>query len=362
MKSTKGFLISMWLGILVGAGLLIWTIFMAVDYSSKKNNGVNVQAAIEQVDYIRYKNGHPSVYGTAVYADSSGQLHRFNGYLGDFVDVGDKVSLIYEKDNPGSVIRENEALPWLPWVGGGMVLFCGAGLILFTFFRFDKKAVRCMQQTVSPDELSRIISEYMPQTRKKFITERSKNKHFDKLGCDTVLQRMIDSGDPVKQVYDHYQETLLSDDIRLGAVVNVTDRDIYSEMKDINSEDIENGYSRFTVPVFMIYGEDEYFNYHPNELLEIASRFSGAGFDFALDQQDSQFVEYILNRSSRPMGVRYQGHITNGRTVILTTVILSKSNLCNKKLCNKLLYLSVNGKYAAAVPAWYYSLWELSAF
>lgn len=363
MKSTKGFKIGLWIGAVVGVFVLIWTIFLSVDYSSKKSNGVEVQATIEQIEYTRRtRKGIVSKYGTASYTDTNGSIHYFNGFLGNYVNVGDKISVIYEKDNPDSVVRENEALTWMPWLAVGIIVFCGGGALLLTFFGVGKKSVHCAHQNVPPAELARVINEYMPQTRQKFISERSKNKHTDKLGCDTVLQTMLDSGDSVKQIYDNYQTILSSDDIRLGAVVSVTDRDIYAEMKDIMSDDIDSGRARFTVPAIMVYGADDYFNSHPDELMAIADRLSGNSYGLNVSQHDSELINYVLNNNSRPFGMRYQSELTFGHNVILSTVILSKPALCNKKLCNKLLYLAVQGQYAAVIPAWYYSLWELSAF
>ena len=358
----KWYTFSMWLGTIAGIVLLIWTLALSMDYENRKNNGTQVQATIEQIDYVRYRRGHPQVYGTAVYNDKNGVSHSFNGYLGDYVDVGSRIELIYENDNPDSVVRKNDALAWLPWAGGGLMLFCGTLAVLLTFFSAGKHTVRCVKQTVPPDELRRIVNEYMPQTKQSFISGRSRNKRRDKLGCDTVLQRMIDGGDPVRDIYESFHDTLMTGDIRIGAVVGVSDRDIYSEMKDIGSEEIESGRARFTVPVFMICGEDAHFNAHPDELLEIAGRLSGNLYGQELSQRDAGFIEYLRDASSRPMGISYRSALTNDRTVLLYTVILSKLTLCNKKLCNKLLYLAVNGKYAAAIPARYYSLWELSAF
>jgi len=174
MKSTKGFKIGLWIGAVVGVFVLIWTIFLSVDYSNKKNNGVEVQATIEQIEYTRRtRKGTVSKYGTASYTDTNGSIHYFNGFLGNYVNVGDKISVIYEKDNPDSVVRENEALTWMPWLAVGIIVFCGGGALLLTFFGVGKKSVHCAHQNVPPAELARVINEYMPQTRQKFISERS---------------------------------------------------------------------------------------------------------------------------------------------------------------------------------------------
>ncbi len=362
MKSAKGFMASMWIGIIVGVGLLIWSVIAVTNYNNLKDSGITVQASVEQIDKVTYKKGHPSTYGTAVYYDENGGRHSFNGYLGDFVDIGDKVSLIYENGNPDNVVRENPAISWMFWISGGLIVFCGGLLILLVLFRKDKKRISCMQQAVPPDELARIVREYMPQTKQKFIAERSKHKLLNKPGCDTVLQQMIDSGDPIRQIYDNYNEIISSNDIRLAAVVRVTDRDIYSPMQDIMSESVESGRSRLTVPAFMIYGEDDYFNEHPNELIAAAERLSGKQYGTVLSQEDSECMGFLSDNRSRPFAVRYCSELTRNRTVILNTVILSKPALCNQKLCNNLLYLAVSGQYAAVIPAYYYTLWELSAF
>ena len=177
-----------------------------------------------------------------------------------------------------------------------------------------------------------------------------------------MLQRMIDGGDPVKEIYDNFKDIISSDDIRLAAVIRTTDRDIYSPMQDIAGESVESGRSRFTAPVFMVYGEDEYFNEHPSELIAVAERLSGQQYGAALREEDVRCIGMLTDNSSRPFGIRYRSELTMNRTVILNTVILSKPSLCNQKLCSRLLYLAVSGKYAAMIPAYYYTLWELSAF
>ena len=360
MKSTKGVKAVLWFALIAGIVGFVWSLFIVTDYNYKKDNGIQVQATIERIDSVSFLRGRS--YGGAVYEDENGYSHIFEGYLGKRVKIGDEISVIYETANPDSVVRENPFISWTLWIAGGTIIIFGGMLILITFFGVGKKSVHCAHQNVSPTELARIINEYMPQTRQKFISERSKNKHTDKLGCDTVLQTMLDSGDSVKQIYDNYQTILSSDDIRLGAVVSVTDRDIYAEMKDIMSDDIDSGRARFTVPAIMVYGADDYFNSHPDELMAIADRLSGNAYGLNLSQQDSELISYVLNNNSRPFSMRYQSELTFGHNIILSTVILSKPALCNKKLCNKLLYLAVQGQYTAVIPAWYYSLWELSAF
>ena len=362
MKSTAGFKLTLWFGLIVGIGLFVWAYMANTNYENLMANGVKTDAVVTEVTEVKYKKGNPSTYGIAVYRDETGSEHSFDGYLGDYINVGDKVTIIYNKDNPDEVVKENPWIFMMYVISGGMIVFCGGMLLLLTFWRMDKKSVSCVHQSVSPSELTRIVTEYMPQTKQKFIKERSRNKHFDKLGYDAVMERSIQMGDPVKQIYDNYKLIMSSDNIRLGAVVRALDRDIYSDMTDVLSESMETGRSRYTVPVFMVYSYDDYFHSHPNDLIEVANRLSGSGFGTVFSEKDMELITYLSDDTSRPFGLSYQSDMTFGREIVVSTVILSKPNLCNKKLCNKLLYLAVKGQFAAAIPAWYYTMWELSAF
>ena len=347
---------------IVSIGLLIWGIITNVQYNDLKEHGITTQAVITEITSVTYRRGHPSTNGIAVYKDENGGEHKFEGYLGDYVDPGDTVTIIYDKNNPDTVVRENPLLSMIIWIAAGMMVFSGFFILMMTVFRFDKKAVKCVHQDVPPQELTRIIQEYMPQTKKKFLSKHKSNKHYDRLGCDDTLQKLLDSGDPLKMVYDNYESIMTSGDIRLGAVIRPISNDIYSEMPDIMSSSVDTESVHFTVPVFMVYSNDDYFNTHPNELIEIANRLSGSGYGLNLTENDTSLISFLASDRSRPFAVNYRSEMTFNREVFITTVVMSKQAICNKKLSNKLFYLTLSGKYAAIIPAWYYSMWELSSF
>ena len=347
---------------IVSIGLMIWSIISNVNYYNLKENGITTQAVISEITNVTYKRGHPSTYGIAVYTDENGVQHQFEGYLGDYVDPGDTVTIIYDRDNPDNVVKENPLIFIMILISAGMFVFSGFFILMMTVFRFDKKSVKCVHQDVSPEELARIVREYMPQTKNKFLAKHSKNKHFDKLNCDTAMEGMLASGDPLKFIYDNYEQIMSSGDIRIGAVIRPLNNDIYSEMPDIRSSSVETSNVRFTIPVFMVFSYDSFFETNPAALIEVANRLRGSGFGVNMTEQDISLVNFLSSDRSRPFGVKYRSELTLNRDVVITTVILSKQELCNKKLCNKLLYLSTSGQYSAAVPAWYYSAWELSSF
>lgn len=362
MKSTGSLKAFLWFGLIVGIGLMIWSVWTVNNYNNLKDNGITTQATITEITSITYKRGIPSKRGYAVYKDENGGEHQFEGYLGDYVETGDQITIIYNRDDPDEVVRENSWISIILWISGGMLVFFGGMLVLLIFFKIDKKSVSCRHQDVSPSELARIIREYMPQTRSNFLRGRGRNRTFDRLGVDPAMERSLDMGDPVKQIYKNYKTIMSSDEIRLGAVIRATERDIYSEMSDMLSDAAESGRARHAVPAFMVYSRDDYFNSEPAKLIEIANRLTGAGYGFVPNENDAQLISFLSDNTSRPFGLTYSSEMTFGREVTISTVVLSKHLLCNKRLSNRLLYLVVSGNYAAIVPAWYYSMWELSAF
>ena len=77
------------------------------------------------------------------------------------------------------------------------------------------------------------------------------------------------------------------------------------------------------------------------------------------------FIFALGSGTYRPFNVEYRGMLSGGRQIYISTVMLSKFQLCNQKLCNKLMYIVANPsstQYAAVLPAWYWPMWELSAF
>lgn len=329
-------------------------------------NGVSTQATVIQITSVRHKKGVSSKNGIAEYFDEQGGRHLYEGFLGnDEIDVGKQINIIYDKDNPDTVIRENPYLTIFVVAAGVLGALCLWGCFMITFRSFDRLSVKCMQQPVSDEELERIVREYMPQTRDQFLKKRAKNKGVDKLRDDAILHNQIRSGDPIGLLYDRQQEVREIGELHLCAVIRPTDQNIYSEQMSFSDDNAAVANGRWAVPAFVVYGADDYFEHHPAELKTAASRLAGDVWGGRFSDQDMRVIDELRNPSYRPFQVSYCGELTMGHPVYYTTVILVKSQLCNNKLSNKLLYLLSSpqrSQGALVLPAWYYSMWELSAF
>ena len=345
-------------------------IFLFITDSNNKRieeNGVHTQATVIDITSVHTKKGVRSVYGIAEYYDEQGVAHKYDGFLGNNdTEIGSKVDIIYNVDNPDEVIKENPLL--IIFVIGFGVL-AGIFLILsiaVTFGGKDRLAVNCMQQQVSDEELARIVREYMPQTKQKYQAKKSKNKGVDKIGDDAVLLNDILGGDPIGMLMKTGQkEAREFGNIYLCAVIRPTDQNIYSDKISFSDEVMEAASGRRSVPAFVVYGTDGYFEANPAELKVAASRLAGDVWGGQFSPEYMQLIDYLRNTSSRPFNVAYKGELTMGHSVMITTVVLDKDHLCNKKLCNKLHYILADPqrtKYAQILPAWYSSVWELSAF
>lgn len=350
--------------------MVIGFIFLLmVDMNNKKleENGVKTQATIVEITNTRTKRGVTSKYGIAEYYDEQGNVHQFEGFVGNWeANVGTKIDIIYEKDNPDNVIKDN---PYLIFAVVGVGIFAAllvASSLLITFRGKDKLSVTCMHQPVSNEELARIVREYMPQTKNNYLSKRNKYKSFDKLGEDAVLNEQIKSGDPLGELMKTGQQYARDNgELYLCAVIRPTDTGIFTDKISLSDDPREAAGGRYTVPAFVVYSTDGYFEAHPSELITAAQRLAGEVWGGQFSPQDMQLIDFLRNPSSRPFDLSYSGDLTMGHRVFITTVVLDKVQLCNKKLSNKLLYILAspgNSKFAQILPAWYYTMWELSAF
>lgn len=345
-------------------------IFLLItDMNNKKleENGVHTQATIVQITSTRTRKGVQSKQGIAEYYDEQGNIHHYEGFVGNSeADVGKTIEIIYSKDDPDVVVKDNPYLYIAVIVSGILGGLCLIGSFLITFKAKDRFAVSCMQQSVNDEELERIVREYMPQTKSKYLSKRAANKSFDKLGEDAVLNQQVRSGDPIGELLKTGQKELNDcSEIYLCAVIRPTDQNIYSDRTTLSDDPREAASARNTVPAFVVYSTDGYYENHPSELKVAASRLAGEVWGGQFAQEDMQLIDFLRAPSSRPFNLSYSGELTMGRRVFITTVILEKNQLCNKKLSNKLLYLIADPartQYAKILPAWYYSMWELSAF
>ena len=336
--------------------------------SSTYNNGIHTQAKIIDIDYR--KGARKSTTGTAQYTDESGMIHNYYGFLGYDLIYGDYIDLVYDRDNPDNAVLGDATGHTVGVIATVVIMLLTACLlflsILLTFFSKGRKQVVCAHVDVDDNELARIVSEYMPKTRRNFLEKRMKNKRIDKLGSDTIVERLLAAGDPIKGIYDNYRTIIESGDIYPCAVIRATDNDIYNQMIDINSPSVESGLSRFTVPTVVVYSTDPYFISNPYELKQIANKFVDPPYsDIRLGDADIDLIKAIQDDTKRFFNFKYNGVLSNDRDVFISTVILDKFHLCNAKLCNKFMYVVASPnrtQYAAVLPSWYYSLWELSAY
>lgn len=345
-------------------------IFLLItDMNNKKleENGVHTQATVVQITSVTSRKGVQSKQGIAEYHDEQGYVHRYEGFVGNNeADIGTKIEIIYSKDDPDVVIKDNPFLYIAVIVSGILAGLSLLGSLLITFGAKDRLSVSCMQQSVSEEELERIVREYLPQTKSKYLSKRAANRSVDKLGEDAVLDQQIRGGDPIGDIYKTGQKELNDcRELYLCAVIRPTDQNIYSDRTTLSDDPRQAASARSTVPAFVVYGTDGYFENHPSELKTTASRLAGEVWGGQFAQEDMQLIDFLRDPSSRPFNLNYCGELSMGRRVFITTVILEKNELCNKKLSNKLLYLIADPsrtKFAKILPAWYYSMWELSAF
>ena len=122
-------------GLLVGtvlcAAIFVCTLFMSLQQSARLSNGVYTEAEVTRKTHTEFNRGQRSVYGIAVYADENGEQYTYEGYLGSSADVGDKITLIRDRDDPSSVIFRNETLSWLPWACAAVLLYFSVCLVFF---------------------------------------------------------------------------------------------------------------------------------------------------------------------------------------------------------------------------------------
>ena len=366
-NSKSGAKLMMYLLTLVMIGGFIFLLITDMNNKKLEENGVKTQATVIQITSTQRRKGVISKDGIAEYLDEQGNKHYFEGFVGNAeANVGSKVNVVYNKDNPDEVIRENPLLIYFVIGTGVFAALCLFGSFMITFRAKDKLCVSCMQQSVSDEELARIVREYMSQTKNNYLSKKGKNSSFDKIGDDAVLDSQIRQGDPVGELLSTGQkEAREYGELYLCAVIRPTDQNIYSDKMTLSDDPREAASARSTVPAFVVYGTDGYFEAHPSELKTVASRLAGDVWGGQFSQQDMQLIDFLKDTSSRPFNIGYCGDLTMGHSVMITTVVLDKLHLCNKKLSNKLLYLLADPqrtKYAQVLPAWYYSMWELCAF
>ena len=122
-------------GLLVGtvlcAAIFVCTLFMSLQQSARLSNGVYTEAEVTRKTHTEFNRGQRSVYGIAVYADENGEQYTYEGYLGSSVDTGDRITLIYDRDDPDSVLIKDESLSWKPWVYGAVMLYFSLCLVLY---------------------------------------------------------------------------------------------------------------------------------------------------------------------------------------------------------------------------------------
>ena len=366
-KSSSTAIITIYL--LTALFIIIFVILLMMDMNNKmlEQNGVKTKATVTEIVRVERRKRGVSTYGTAEYSDEKGNQYYYNGFLGNSnIEVGSELDIIYNKDDPNKVIRDVPQLIYCVIGAAGLAAVGIFGCFRITFRAKDRHCVSCMQQSVSDEELARIVREYMPQTYNNYQTKKEKNKSCDRIGDDSVLFLQVKSGDPVGEILSIGQkEARAYGQLHLCAVIRPTDQNIYSDNMTLSGDPGKTTGARSTIPAFVVYGTDGYFEAHPSELKTAASRLAGEVWGGQFSQQDMQFIEYLRNPLSRPFNIRYCGDLTMGHDVLITTVLLDKLHLCNKKLSNKLLYILADPqrtKYALILPAWYYSMWELSAF
>lgn len=351
--------------------LCVGCIIVFPQYIGKQNtynSGIHTQAKI--IDIESRRGSQQSTTGTAEYIDKYGVTHEYYGFLGYNLIYGDYIDLVYDEDNPDNAVLGNSANNVMGIIVTVFLGLLTAGFlfisIMITFFTKGKKQIVCAHVDVDNEELARIVRDYMPQTRSKFLERRMRNKRIDKLGSDTIVERMLAAGDPIKGIYDNYRTVIENGDIYPCAVIRATDNDIYNQLIDINSPSVNSGLSRFTVPIVVVYSTDNYFTENPSELKKIADNFVNPKYDDkGIGDAEIDLINAIQNNNKRFFNFKYRGALSNDRDVFIATVILDKFHLCNAKLCNKFMYIVANPaqtQYAAILPSWYYSLWELSAF
>lgn len=367
IKSKTGAKLYIYLITVVMIGGFIFLLITDSNNKKLEENGVEVSATVVEITGVHTKKGVQSKYGIAEYFDEQGNPHYYDGFVGNNdADIGTEIKVIYNKDNPDEVIKSNPYLFIAVIVFGILAGLSLLGSFLITFRAKDRLSVNCMQQSVSDEELARIVREYMPQTKNNYLKNRAKNKSADKIGDDAVLYEQIKSGDPIGEFLSKYQgEVREYGELYLCAVIRPTDQNIYSDKISLSDDPRDAAAGRSSVPAFVVYGTDGYFEKHPDELKTAAARLAGDVWGGQFSQDDMRFIDYLRDPSSRPFNFSYSGDLTMGHSVYVTTVVLQKEHLCNKKLCNKLMYILASPertKYAQVLPAWYCSMWELSAF
>ena len=154
-------------------------IFLLItDMNNKKleENGVHTQATVVQITGVTSRKGVQSKQGIAEYHDEQGYVHRYEGFVGNNeADIGTKIEIIYSKDDPDVVIKDNPFLYIAVIVSGILAGLSLLGSLLITFGAKDRLSVSCMQQSVSGEELERIVREYLPQTKSKYLSKRARS-------------------------------------------------------------------------------------------------------------------------------------------------------------------------------------------
>lgn len=198
----------------------------------------------------------------------------------------------------------------------------------------------------------------MPQTKEKYAREKKKNRGKDKITADEYVESMLHSGDALIQIYNNFKSITENGNVYLGAIIRPLDNSIFNELN-------ANGSERFTTPAYVVYSTDDWFTEHPRELISISEGLCGSLYGGQFNNSDAQLINAINTSTFRPFNLEYCGPLSNGRKIYISTVVLSKYQLCNQKLCNKFMYIVANPSktpYTAILPAWYWTMWELSSF
>lgn len=333
------------------------------EHKRMNETGIETTAVIVRIDYYKIKKGMTGTYGAAEYLDKQGNSHLYENTFPGRLSIGSEVTLVYDSENPDKVVNKDDIvfIRIIVIISGIMVLITLSLLIYCIIFSAGRKDMYCLHQNISDEELSGIVAEYMPKTIERFRKKGGKMVPADKITADPVMENALRSGDPVGGIYQSQKQIYKIGSLYLGAVIKPLDPEIYSESIDLS----ENA-GRTTVPAFMVYTDAPYFKERPADLKRVADAVGGnVSFGIPLSENDLQIINYLSANTSRPFNIGYNGTLSMGHNVYITTVILDKHHLCNAKLSNKLLYVIAapgQTEYAAVLPAWYYSPFELSVY